>query len=448
MDTFSFLIFLFLSGIVYYGVCLHDGDKIFSEHDAMRPWYHENNRSSTIGGFDLNTGTRMSDGVPFLFTNKYTKQQAIFCLHPKAGSTNFKFLLRYGTFNFGRRPVYLTLDEILRQMPHAQPASSLKHFSLALQNKKIPRIMIVRNPYIRLLSGYLDKIVKNKQISFGPPDYKLHETFEVFVDRLMYHLRYNFNPRDFNNHFRLMSSNCHTLYNMTYDYYLPLEHIQYWYEPLIRSLDLIPFVQNGWNVTTPQYHGNANISCFYVAPNRTCPDMFKGFDNRYKQGYYKLFMQKQHQGQQAQAQAASNTTTTTTTKGADLHANAATATAVIESMKSTETPGPCISTNHTMTTTITVVTEDGKDETSSTAEDANCQRKSTITVDFRSKHATGSVQQLAKYFNNKKFIETATNWLLPDLVEYNYPIWHSHLSAEEYVQQVFAFPYYSKLLEE
>jgi hypothetical protein len=423
---------LFLSVFPHYGFSLHDGDKIFAEHDGLRPWYHETNRSSQVGGFDLSTGTRMSDGVPFLFTNKYTKQQAIFCLHPKAGSTNFKFLLRYATFNFGRRPVYFTLDEILRQMPHAQPASSLKHFSLALYNTRIPRIMIVRNPYIRLLSGYLDKIVKNKQISFGPPDYKLHETFEVFVDRLMYHLRYNFNPRDFNNHFRLMSTNCHTLFNMTYDYYLPLEHIQYWYEPLIRSLDLIPFVQTGWNVTTTQYHGNPNISCFYVAPNRTCTDMFQGYENRYQRGYYKLFMQRRKEEQRGNVMTKVNID------------NAA---AVSESMKSTEASEPCPPKNHT-TTIIAVVRDDGKEESSSTSEDSHCHRKSTITVDFRSKHATGSVQQLAKYYDSKQFIDTATKWLLPDLKEYNYPIWYSHLSAEEYVQQVFSFPYYSKLLEE
>lgn len=51
----------------------------------------------------LNTwiGSRMHDGVPFLFINRFTGKRAIFCLHPKAGSSSLKFLLRYGSFVSG-----------------------------------------------------------------------------------------------------------------------------------------------------------------------------------------------------------------------------------------------------------------------------------------------------------------------------------------------------------
>lgn len=63
---------------------------------------HDLKRKSTTDGLNNWVGSRMHDGAPFLFTSRlikngtsqpYTKS-AIFCLYPKAGSTNLKFLLR------------------------------------------------------------------------------------------------------------------------------------------------------------------------------------------------------------------------------------------------------------------------------------------------------------------------------------------------------------------
>lgn len=68
-------------------------------------------------------------------------------------------------------------------------------------------------------------------------------------------------------------------------------------------------------------------------------------------------------------------------------------------------------------------------------------------VDTRSQHATGSVHQLNKYFT-KELLDKVTAWVMPDLLEYHYPIWYSNMTAEEYLQQVYTFPYPSPALEE
>jgi hypothetical protein len=410
--VYGWLIF----SLIYIVLGALDGDKIFPEHDALRPWYHVHQRRKDAG-LDFNS-IKFNDGVPFLFTNKITKFQAIFCLHPKAGSTNFKFLFRYGNMNFGRHPTYMSLDEILKYNPHGAPASSLKHLSSAIAQAHLPRFMIVRNPYVRLLSGFLDKIVKEKRYRMGPPDYKPYESFDVFVDRLIYHQKYNVKDEDFNNHFRLMSGNCLVHANMTYDYYLPLEQMQYWYEPLMQALDLIPMVQQGWNVTTTQFFGSPDTPCFYKAPNRTCDDMFRDYAKRYAKGYYKEYIERRKSFLASKEQEKMHKSSTTRRR--------------MEEM--TVIP------HHSLP-------EHNNQSMNSTQED-HTATISTVQVDKKSQHATGSITQLAQYFNTADLIDRVTRWVMPDLIEYHYPIWYGNMTAEEYLEEVFSFPYPSPVLEE
>jgi hypothetical protein len=247
------------------------GNAFPKNFDLLQPWYHNHQRSYKVPGFNLWIGTAMHDGVPFLFRNQITGQQAILCLHPKAGSTNFKFLLRYALMKI--QDANTNLKDILAESPHSRHTSRVGEIRNAFLTAKIPRIMIVRNPYIRLLSGYLDTIVSRKELSFGPPTYTLDESFAVFVEKLILQ-HYNPDNVDFNNHFKLMSKNCLLSDGMSYDYYLPLEQMDFWYESLIHSLQLTNFTRSGWNVTTPVFRGSGKQPCFYTSFNYSCEEMF------------------------------------------------------------------------------------------------------------------------------------------------------------------------------
>jgi hypothetical protein len=215
----------------------------------------------------------MHDGVPFLFQHRVTDQRAIICLHPKAGSTNLKFLFRFAGKS---TPAEMTLKQILEESPHSRPTSRVGDIKEAFMNAKVPRIMIVRNPYIRLLSGFLDTIEQRQELSYGPPTYKSGESFEVFVEKLAQQ-QWNPDAIDFNNHFKLQSKNCLMNDGMSYDYYLPLEEMDFWYEPLVNAMQLNNFTQLAdWAKTTTAYHGNPKQPCFYTSFNRTCNQMLQG----------------------------------------------------------------------------------------------------------------------------------------------------------------------------
>eukprot|EP00597_Dinobryon_sp_UTEXLB2267_P000424 CAMPEP_0170075498 /NCGR_PEP_ID=MMETSP0019_2-20121128/12629_1 /TAXON_ID=98059 /ORGANISM="Dinobryon sp., Strain UTEXLB2267" /LENGTH=152 /DNA_ID=CAMNT_0010286515 /DNA_START=707 /DNA_END=1165 /DNA_ORIENTATION=+ len=64
---------------------------------------------------------------------------------------------------------------------------------------------------------------------------------------------------------------------MRYDYYLKIETMPHWYEPLIDLLDLRDDASWGWDYTSywrPAVNGEAPDKCFYAPPGKTCKDMF------------------------------------------------------------------------------------------------------------------------------------------------------------------------------
>lgn len=51
-------------------------------------------------------------------------------------------------------------------------------------------------------------------------------------------------------------------------------------------------------------------------------------------------------------------------------------------------------------------------------------------------HTTGSLQKLGQYYSSS-LLDKVTPWLLPDLLEFHYPVWRSAMSAKEYLYSLF-----------
>jgi hypothetical protein len=253
-----------------------------SDNILLKPWenkfHYEKSVIITKNYFMQNTPewlVRMHDGTPFLFKNKISGEKAIICLNPKTGSTLLKYLLRVGLED------KLSREEIFEFDSHGHKASNFSEFLDAYHDISIPRFMTVRNPYSRILSAYLEKIVKNKSklhdnsLQFGPFDYNRNESYDVFIEKNIKHQNEFITP-DFNDHFRLLTKGfnlyliiiyiilyhylslllikgCLIQNEFTYDYYLKLEDMAHWYEPFIRTLGLVNVTSSGWNSTNTRY---------------------------------------------------------------------------------------------------------------------------------------------------------------------------------------------------
>jgi hypothetical protein len=329
-------------------------DKLFHHPELDREFENWKNvdtpRSDTIHYLTEWTSTRLHDGYPFLFKSKHSTRKAFICLYPKGGSTQLKFLFRYAMGGHNR-----TLKSFLNEGPHSQPyiGGGINEFRLKLKNTSVPRFLIIRNPYIRFLSAYMDKIERVKDAHFAPPGYKIGESFEKFVVKsIQYQNRFSHKRwEDFNDHFTLMSNLCGINASMTYDYYLPLEQMDYWYEPFIRALGIEEYTKVGWNITTRYFQGDQNSSCFYHTKGKTCEEMFTTVNES------SISLLKHH------------------------HNN------------------------------------------------------STEVMKRHTKHVTNSASQLSKFFSNPDLLKALTNWMMPDLKQFHYPIWDGN-DAEEYVKHL------------
>jgi len=150
------------------------------------------------------------------------------------------------------------------------------------------RFMIVRNPYARLLSGWLAKRNQWRNNSeVWPKPYTPHnfirrassEEFAEFVRALV-----STPPEMVNGHFSpIVLSHCFVNEGFSYDFILKLELMDEWYEMFISSLNLYKTVASGWK----QDSGNTTTiseDCLFVPHYRTgCENLFaSGFVHRWK----------------------------------------------------------------------------------------------------------------------------------------------------------------------
>ena len=249
------------------------------------------------------------DGYPFLYENPETNQKAFICVSEKVGSSAWKaLLLKSFDENFFATFVNSTkIDPHAAQFRNNKTEKTTKAmYEAALKDSSIPRIMLVRNPYSRILSGYLDKVdaanftanpLQRRQFFKG---FKSKSGgFPAFAKYVKEVHERDIHPNNtkrafLNDHYALQSDKCFIPQGMRFDYYLKIEHISLWYPFLISLLGLQKAASSGWNFTTswrPAAINNSNKnasdlhrvlspspqSCFYTAPGQSCEDVANDF---------------------------------------------------------------------------------------------------------------------------------------------------------------------------
>lgn len=213
---------------------------------------------------------KLSDGFPFLFRPS-PSESSVICLSPKSASTVWNLAIVKAL------PTHTRFHN-LTENPHQVPLhNTLQQISTALADAKVPRIRIVRNPYSRLLSGYIDKFEKEKMKAVGF-DPNSENGFFNFLKALTDPRRNS--PVRNNIHFALQSKICSANY-LRYDYYLPVEQIDDWYTPLVEGIGLQNTVSSGWNLNPNYYkdkdkmkstrlYFHSKSNCFYTSARVPC----------------------------------------------------------------------------------------------------------------------------------------------------------------------------------
>ena len=140
------------------------------------------------------------------------------------------------------------------------------------------RVMMVRNPYSRLLSAFLDKACTpingywaGIQKLIGGLYQPTPEDFQRFIVRLLY-LKSR-NPRDRHlgsePHFTPLTTHCGIDAGVQYDLILKVEEIDMWYPDIVHILGLQEHVGSGWDAN-PRQDPPVRASSLDVSGGKCC----------------------------------------------------------------------------------------------------------------------------------------------------------------------------------
>ena len=248
--------------------------------------------STSHGSCGDKLAVRTLDGCPMWFQAPKSSVlpvsgtgRAIFCLHHKVSSSGWSALLlraaSNNTWGPGASARGLGFVHYLPMYPRARPHEMAAAAAAGLLSRRVPRIRIVRNPYVRLLSAFLDKLAgdrtgeaaawtaRHRPVGFTPGG-----SFGSFVVAML-----RLEGRSVragcarqgcvDPHFGLQSAVCLLPGGATYDFALRLEEMELWYEPLVRLLGLKRAVQS------PFWTPHVKQPCFWAPPGRRCTHMFR-----------------------------------------------------------------------------------------------------------------------------------------------------------------------------
>eukprot|EP01023_Acetabularia_acetabulum_P026146 TRINITY_DN2488_c0_g2_i5.p1 TRINITY_DN2488_c0_g2~~TRINITY_DN2488_c0_g2_i5.p1 ORF type:complete len:356 (+),score=23.84 TRINITY_DN2488_c0_g2_i5:81-1070(+) len=205
-----------------------------------------------------------------LYINGTKKGQEFFtCTSLKAGSTRMRLLL-YKILNQqfdGNFQVNVYFED---EWVSAHDLGSQKLQELLIE-RNIPRYLFVRNPYIRAISMYNDKILRQtrKQKLFlqniGLTKMDTNISFAQFVENL--YLRPTQKLNKFNQktpidlHFASQSELCGLTLGMKYNYIFKQENINLWYDCFVQLIDFSDEVMHGWP---------GEDQCYFSSPKNPC----------------------------------------------------------------------------------------------------------------------------------------------------------------------------------
>eukprot|EP01024_Parvocaulis_polyphysoides_P007715 TRINITY_DN12276_c2_g1_i4.p1 TRINITY_DN12276_c2_g1~~TRINITY_DN12276_c2_g1_i4.p1 ORF type:complete len:345 (-),score=27.21 TRINITY_DN12276_c2_g1_i4:360-1394(-) len=206
-------------------------------------------------------------------------QEFIICTTPKSGNSRTKMLLhKIVNKDYKGKFSILVYNQTQYNPLEYQNSSFVQKI---LSDKNIPRVIIVRDPYIRAISMFNSKIsgeesltpVRQKKThrkSLQLPEDSKKITFNEFVQSL-HRATFEYKltgKKNINFHFTPQSTLCRYDLGMTYNYILKLENFEDWYDCFIDMLNLRDEVMHGW----PNYD-----DCYYSSKKHPCngPSMKK-----------------------------------------------------------------------------------------------------------------------------------------------------------------------------
>jgi hypothetical protein len=210
----------------------------------------------------------------------------IMCTVPKVACSSFRKLLN--TVIRSPDPAEpTTWDQIMKA--HFDYYPTVWHYTQTHGNltDTYPTFTVGRNPYVRLLSGFLNKMVFNPHanephdavnlrdvnLGFGRhPDaffWGTRESFSQFIDLLI-----KKGTTDINDHFKQASLVCDGG-QFQYEYYLRLEDMHEWFPCWEAGLRLEGFTRTGWKTTSEgKMHSVKGTECWWKPPGATCEEYY------------------------------------------------------------------------------------------------------------------------------------------------------------------------------
>lgn len=270
--------------------------------EALQPWASPNPSSAPFAAPPAERFETMQDARPFLFRSPSTGRRAVLCLNQKVSSVAWKLLL------LRAHPALGIVNGTPISVPHRAPAEPDPAFRLALADRSVPRLLFVRNPYSRLLSGYLDKIVAKGGMCARRPARPLRHAARLdHRGRVRARLpapwrrraRSHFRPRGYvrgsgfgpfvnaviaahgagqlNVHYSPLSEHCLLPAGMRYDFALKIEQLDQWYAPVAHALGVSRAAESGWGARSAWREYGARLAplpgagdCFYHPPRVPC----------------------------------------------------------------------------------------------------------------------------------------------------------------------------------
>ncbi len=189
------------------------------------------------------------NGKPFLVLGPGGRR-AFVCVQEKVGSTMWR--KAFTSLQTGLKP-----SDVVR--PHSLHEWTPDEIRSALRDPTVPRAMLVRNPYTRFMSAYLDKIRGDfdrwTEIIPGltPTMRESAEAFSAHVETLR-------NVTEA--HFALQTAHCALPDGMHFDYFLKIEEMEQWYVDFVSLLNMQRPMRCCWD-----FYGQ---KCFFKLPGKTC----------------------------------------------------------------------------------------------------------------------------------------------------------------------------------
>ena len=236
----------------------------------MRPF------ASHVVAADINPTT---DPTQLELLTLPSSKRVLACLPQKTGSTAWKTLLLLALTGERTATEAWNFHGFLQKHNRSD---AISHASVAqlVSDDSVEKLLLVRNPYQRLLSAYLDKVVwagcPPEFDARCPPGVNANSSFAELVDALVEEKAHG---RQVDPHFAPISSFWQACMRAD-PRVLKFEEMGLWYGPVVRKLGLETQVAHGWagdEVDEHHIHTSGG-DCFFRPCGVTCADALAPLD--------------------------------------------------------------------------------------------------------------------------------------------------------------------------